>query len=102
MSDRFSPPSLSSKGIHTLVRDLKDRPQHLVLLLALVRGVLGVLHLVAELEEGVFDVVEALGRRLAVFRGAERRHFGGACRRLKHDIVQDMRWQVVTARSNNK
>lgn len=30
--------------------DLEDWPQHLVLLLALVRGVLGVLHLVGELE----------------------------------------------------
>jgi hypothetical protein len=54
--------------------DLKDRPQHLVLLLALVRGVLGVLHLVGELEQGVLDVLEAIGRRLAVARGAEGRH----------------------------
>jgi hypothetical protein len=28
-------------------------------LLALMRGILGVFHLVAELEEGVFDVVKA-------------------------------------------
>ena len=41
---------LSAKGIHTLMGDLKDRPQHLVLLLALVRRILGVLHLVGELE----------------------------------------------------
>lgn len=54
--------------------DLEDRPQHLMLLLALVRSVLGVLHLVRELEQGVFDVVEAIGRRLAVTRGAEGRH----------------------------
>ena len=50
--------------------DLEDRPQHLMLLLALVRGVLRVLHLVRELEQGVLDVVEAIGRRLAVARGA--------------------------------
>lgn len=54
--------------------DLEDRPQHLVLLLALVRCVLGVLHLVGELEEGVFDVVETLWRRFAVAGCAERRH----------------------------
>jgi hypothetical protein len=45
-----------------------------VLLLALVRGVLGILHLVCELEEGVFDVVEALWRRLAVAGRAKGRH----------------------------
>jgi hypothetical protein len=64
----------STKGIHTLMGDLEDRPQHLVLLLALVRGVLGVLHLVGEFEKGVFDVVEALWRRLTVAGCAERRH----------------------------
>jgi hypothetical protein len=64
----------SAKGIRTLMGDLEDRPQHLVLLLALVRGVLGVFHLVGELEEGVFDVVEALWRRLAVARCAKGRH----------------------------
>ena len=68
---------LLAKGIRTLVGDLEDRPQHLVLFLAFVRGVFGILHLVRELEEGVFDVVEALGRRLAVARGAEGRHGGG-------------------------
>ena len=66
--------SLSIKGIHTLMGDLEDRPQHLVLLLALVRRVLGVLHLVGELKQRVFDVVEALWRRLAVAGCAERRH----------------------------
>jgi hypothetical protein len=45
-----------------------------VLLLALVRGVLGILHLVGELEEGVFDVVETLWRRLAVAGCAKGRH----------------------------
>lgn len=64
----------STKGIHTLVGDLEDRPQHLVLLLALVRGILGVLHLVGELEQRVFDVVETLWRRLAVAGCAEGRH----------------------------
>jgi hypothetical protein len=36
-----------------------------VALLGLMCGVLGVFHLVAELEEGVFDVVEAGGWGLA-------------------------------------
>lgn len=50
--------------------DLEDGPQHLVLLLALVARVLGVFEPVLELEEGVFDVVEAVGRGFAVFAGA--------------------------------
>jgi hypothetical protein len=69
--------ALSTKGIHTLMGDLEDRPQHLVLLLALVRRILGVFHLVGELEQGVFNVVEALWRRLTVAGCAERRH--GCC-----------------------
>lgn len=54
--------------------DLKYRPLHLVPLLALVAGVLGVLHLVAKLEQRVFDVVEAVGRRFAVLGGADGGH----------------------------
>jgi len=54
--------------------DLEDRPQHLVLLLALVRSVLSILHLVGELEQRVLDVVEAIWRRLAVARCTEGRH----------------------------
>lgn len=60
----------------TLVTDLKNRPHHLVLLLAVVRGVLGVLHLVAELEQRVFDVVEARWRGFARARRADGRHAG--------------------------
>ena len=55
--------------------NLKYRPQHLVLLLALVRRVLGVLHLVRELEERVFDVVEAVRWGLAGARRADGGHF---------------------------
>lgn len=47
---------------HTLMAYLKNRPQHLVFLLALMRCILGVFHLVVEFEEGIFYVVEA-GRR---------------------------------------
>ena len=50
------------------MRDLEDGPQHLVLLFALVACVLGVFELVLELEEGVFDIVEAFGWRLPVLR----------------------------------
>ncbi len=46
--------------------DLKDRPQDLVPLLALVRRVLGVFHLVAEFQQRVLNVLEPLGWRLAV------------------------------------
>ena len=69
---------LSNAGIRTLVRDLKNGPQHLVLLFAFVGGVLGVFHLVLKLEERVFDVFKAVGRGLAVFGCADGWH-GGDC-----------------------
>jgi hypothetical protein len=59
----------------TLVRNLKDGPQSLISLLSLVRRILGVFHLVGELEEGVFDVVEAVWWRFAVAGTADRWHF---------------------------
>jgi hypothetical protein len=49
----------------TSMRDLEDGPKRFATLLALVRGVFGIFHLVGEFEEGVFDVVEAFGRRFA-------------------------------------
>lgn len=59
---------------HTLVADLEDGPQHLVFLLSLVRGILGILHLIAELEKSVFYVVEAGWRRFAIAGSANGRH----------------------------
>lgn len=55
-------------GIHTLVSDLKYWPQNLIPLLSFVRGILCILHLVAEFEEGVFDVIKAIRRWLATAR----------------------------------
>jgi len=49
-----------------LVGDLEDGPENFLPLLAFVGGVLGVFHLGAELEERVFDVVEALWWGLAI------------------------------------
>merc|ERR1711981_32482 len=69
-------PGCSHGCIHTLVRNLEDGPLHLVLLLAFVTRVLGVFHLVGELEEGVFDVVETVRRRLAVLRCSNGGHVG--------------------------
>ncbi len=63
-----------SRGVPTLMRDLEDGPQHLVLLFALVTRILGVLELVLEFEEGVFDVFEAVWWRFAVFCTADGRH----------------------------
>lgn len=54
--------------------DLKDRPQHLVLLLPVVRRVLRVLHLVRELEQRVLELVEAVRWRLTRARGADWGH----------------------------
>lgn len=59
---------------------LKNRPQHLMLLLALVRRVLGVFHLVVEFQERVFYVVEARRGGFAGARGADGGHFGGFVR----------------------
>lgn len=59
--------------------DLKDRPEHLVLLLAFVAGVLGIFHLVLKLEQRVFNVLEAIRRRLAVLSGPYGRHRGDMC-----------------------
>lgn len=56
------------------MRDLEYRPRHLVPLLALVRRVLCVFHLVLKLEKGVFDVFEAVWWRLASTARANRRH----------------------------
>jgi hypothetical protein len=61
------------------MRDLEDGPQHLVLLLAFVARIFGVLELVLELEQGIFDVLKAIRRRLAVLRGAYSRHVGSSC-----------------------
>lgn len=58
------------------MRDLEDGPHHLMLLLAFMRGVFGVLELVGEFEKGVFNVVEAIWRGLAVSGAADRRHVG--------------------------
>jgi len=57
------------------MRDLKDGPQHLVLLLALVARVFGVLEFVLELKKCVFDVVEPLRWWLAILAsGSYGRH----------------------------
>lgn len=56
----------SSEGILTLVRDLEDRPEHLMLLLAFVARVFGILEFVLEFEESIFDVLETVGRGFAV------------------------------------
>ena len=57
--------------------DLEDRPSHFVLLLALMTGIFGIFHLVLELEQSIFDVFEAIWRRLSVLGCADGRHSGG-------------------------
>lgn len=57
--------------------DLEDRPSHFVLLLALMTGIFGIFHLVLELEQSVFDIFEAIWRRLSVLGRADGRHGGG-------------------------
>ena len=48
--------------------DLEDGPEHLISLLALMRGILRIFHFVAKLEQGILDVVKAIGWRFAVAR----------------------------------
>lgn len=45
--------------------DLEDWPHHLVLLATLERGILRIFHLVAKLEQCVFDIFEAIWWGLA-------------------------------------
>lgn len=47
-----------------------------MLLLALMRRVFRVFHLVAEFQQGIFDIVKALWRGFAIAGGAYRRHIG--------------------------
>lgn len=61
-------------GLRTLVGYLEDGPDHLVLLAAFVRGIFCIFHFVAELEQGVFDVIKAIGWGLAVLCAADRWH----------------------------
>lgn len=61
-----------------LMGNLENRPQHLILLLPFVGGVLGIFHLVCKLEEGVLYIFEAIRWRLLVpCSGTVDRHGGG-------------------------
>lgn len=57
-----------------------------MLLFALVRGVLSIFHFVGEFEEGVFDVIEAVWWRFAVFGTANWGHDCG-CRSIRADAI---------------
>jgi hypothetical protein len=56
------------------VANLEDGPEHFVSLLSIMRSVLSILHLIAELEQGVFNIVEAGRRRFAIAGCANGRH----------------------------
>lgn len=57
-------------------------------LLALMRGVFCIFHLVAELEQGVFDVVEAVWRGFTCPRGADGRHGVGVFVYLRAGLLK--------------
>lgn len=61
-------------GALTLMANLENGPEHLMFLLALMRCIFGVLHFIAEFQEGVFDVIEACWGWLAIARCADWRH----------------------------
>lgn len=61
-------------GLRTLMRDLEYGPFHLLPLLALVRRILGVFHFVRKFEQRIFDIIEAVGRRLFVAGTTDGRH----------------------------
>ena len=52
----------------TLMGDLENRPEHLLPLLALVRGVLCVFHLVGEFEERVLQIGKSVGWGFSIAR----------------------------------
>jgi len=55
-------------GDHTLVGDLKNRPQDLMSFFPLVRRILGIFHLVAKFKEGILYVIKTIWRWLAIAR----------------------------------
>jgi len=72
--------------------NLEDRPDHFMLLLALMRRIFGVLHLVLELQKGIFDVFEAVWRRLLVAStGASGRHDGIGVPEIRKEAVLSWR-----------
>lgn len=48
------------RAVRTLMGDLENGPQNLMPLLALMRRILSILHLVAEFEEHIFKVVKSI------------------------------------------
>jgi len=58
----------------TLVTDLEYGPENFIFLLSFMRGILCILHLIAEFKQGIFDIVEARWWRFAIARGADWRH----------------------------
>jgi len=75
------------------VRDLEDRPLHLMLLFAFVACVLGVLHFVGELEKSIFDILEPVWRGLTISASTtDYRHVGSKLKLvLKGDLGRDDR-----------
>lgn len=67
---------LQSGGL-TLMANLENGPEHLVLLLALMRCIFGIFHFIAEFQECVFDVIEACWGWFAIARCANWRHLSG-------------------------
>lgn len=53
------------RAVRTLMSDLENGPQNLMPLLALMRRILSILHLVAEFEERIFKIVKSIGWWLA-------------------------------------
>lgn len=72
--------------------DLEYGPEDFVFLLSFVGGVFGIFHLIAELEQGIFEIVKASGRRLAIARRADGRHFRGIVGGTEEDVL--VRWVV--------
>lgn len=69
-----------SSSKRTLVTDLEYRPENFIFLLSFMRRILSILHLIAELQQGIFNVVEAGGWWFAIASGADWRHDGGCSR----------------------
>lgn len=54
--------------------DLEYRPENFIFLLSFMRCVFRILHFVAEFQQGIFNIVEAGGRRFAIAGSANWRH----------------------------
>jgi hypothetical protein len=83
--------------------NLENRPKNLMFLLSLVRRILGIFHLIAEFQQGIFYVVEACWWGFAIAGScADGRHGGECSWWLKQREEQEIRRKEAEADQNKR